>query len=69
MMSLEVLVDLVLLYRAEVSRCCRQTETPVQVQLLAARIFLVVGRLHSRSAIEYKMRMMSLVWEAKKNVH
>ena len=41
------------------------TESLVQVQLQAARIFLWVGRLNPRSVIEYEMRMMLLVWEAK----
>ena len=65
MMLLEALVDSVLLYGAEVCGYCRQTESLVQVQLQAARIFLWVGRLNPRSVIEYEMRMMLLVWEAK----
>ena len=64
MRLLGTLVGLVLLYGAEVWGCCRQTDPLVQVQLQAARIFL--GRLHPRSAIEYEMRMMPLVWEAKR---
>ena len=59
---LEALVDSVLLYG---QRCgdaaCRQTDPLVQVQLRGARIFLGVGRLHPRSAIEYEMRMMPLI--------
>ena len=46
--------------------CCRQTDPLAQVQLRVARIFLWVGRLHPISAIEYEMRMMLLVWEAKR---
>jgi len=66
MRLLEALVVSVILYGAEVWGCCRQTDPLVQVQLQAAIIFLGVGRLHPRSAIEYKMRMMLLVWEARR---
>ena len=61
----------VLLYWAELWRCCRQTDPLVQVQLRAARVFLGVGRLHPRSAIiiEYEMTMMPLVWEAKRRMY
>ena len=37
-----------------------------QVQLCAARIFLGVGRLHPKVALQFEMRMMSVVWEAKR---
>ena len=60
-MLLEALVASVLLSGAEVCGCCRQTDSLVQVQLRAARIFFGVGRLHPRSAIEYEMRIMPFV--------
>ena len=36
------------------------------VQLRAARIFLGVGRLHPKVALQFEMRMMPVLWEAKR---
>lgn len=55
------------MYGVEVWEGCRQTE-PLQVQLPFASIFLGVGRLHTRSAFEYEMRMMLLGWVSKGDV-
>ena len=69
MRLLEALVDSVLLYGAEVWGCCRQTDPLVQVQLQATRVFLGVGRLHLRSAIEYEMRMMPVYMGSKRKMY
>ena len=66
MKLLEVLVESVLLYRAEVWGCCKQAEALEQVQLRAARIFLGVGQRHPRVALQYEMMMLPLVWEVRR---
>ena len=63
---LEALVESVLLYGAEVWGCCRQIGPLEQVQMRAARIFLGVGRLHPRVALQYEMMMLPLVWVARR---
>ena len=60
---LGALVELVLLYGAEVWGCGRLVE---QIQLRAARIFLGVSRLHPKAALQYEMKMMPVTWEAKR---
>ena len=61
MKLLEVMVESVLLYRAEVWGSCKQTEALEQVQLRAARIFLGVGLRHPRVALRYEIMMLPLV--------
>ena len=63
---LEALVELVLLYGAEVWGGGKQLGLIEQVQMRAARIFLGVGRLHPRVALQFEMRMVPLEWEAKR---
>ena len=63
---LEALVESVLLYGAEVWGCGKQVGPLEQVHMRAARIFLGVGRQHPRVALHYEMRMMPLVWEARR---
>ena len=60
------LVESVLLYGAEVWGCGRQALLVEQVQLRAARIFLGVGRLLPKVALQFEMRMMPVEWEAKR---
>ena len=60
------LVESVLLYGAEAWGCGRQAVLLEQVQLRAARIFLGVGRLHPKVALQFEMRMMPVIWEAKR---
>ena len=62
------LLESVLLYGAEVGKCCMRMEALEQVQLRAARIFLVVGRRHPRVALQYEVMMLPLVWEARRCV-
>ena len=52
------LVESVLLYGAEVWGCGRQALLVEQVQLRAAKIFLGMGRLHLKVAVQFEMRMM-----------
>ena len=65
MKLMELLVESVLLYGAEVWGCGRQLEQVEQVQLRAARIFLGVGRLHPKVALLFEMKMLPLKWEAR----
>ena len=58
---LEVMVESVLLYEAEVWGCCKRSEVLEHVQLRAARIFLGVGRQHPTVALQYEMIMLPLV--------
>ena len=61
------LVKSVLLYGAEVWPGCGRHATLVkQIQLQAARIFLGVGRLHPKVALQFEMKMMPVIWEAKR---
>ena len=53
---LEMLVESVVMYGAEVWGCCRQLGEVEQVQLRAMRIFLGVGRLHPKVLILWKWR-------------
>ena len=46
-MFMEMLIDLVLLYGADVWGSCRQLGPIEKIQLRVSRIFLEVGRLHS----------------------
>ena len=55
------LVESVLLYGAEVWGCGRHATLVEQIQLRAARIFLGVGRLHPKVALQFEMKMMSFV--------
>ena len=48
---LEMLVDSVLLYGAEVWGSCGQLAPIEKIQLRAARIFLGVGRLHPKVSL------------------
>ena len=48
---LEMLVDSVLLYGAEVSGSCGQLAPIEKIQLRAARIFLGVGKLHPKVSL------------------
>ena len=59
------LVELVLLYGAEVWGSGRHATLVEQMQLRAARIFLGVGRLHQKVALHFEMKMMLVIWEAK----
>ena len=60
------LVESVLLYGAEVWVCGRHATLVEQIQLRAARIFLGVGRLHPKAALQYEMKIMPVTWEAKR---
>ena len=46
--------------------CGRQALLVEQVQLHATRIFLGVGRLHPKVALQSEMRLMPVIWEAKR---
>ena len=61
---LEALVGSVLMYGAEVWRCCRQLDSIEQIQLRVCRIFLGVGRLHPKTSLQIEMGMRPLRWEA-----
>ena len=50
------LVESVLLSGAEVWGCGRHATLVEQIQLRAARIFLGVGRLHPKAALQYEMK-------------
>ena len=60
------LVESVLLYGAEVWGCGRHATLMEQIQLRAARIFLGVGRLYPKAALQCEMKMMPVIWEAKR---
>ena len=60
---LEMLVDSVLLYGAEVWGSCRQLAPIERIQLRAARIFLGVGRLHPKVSLQFELNMLPLKWE------
>ena len=60
------LVESVLLYEAEVWVCGRDATLVEQIQLRAARTFREVGRLHPKVALQFKMKMMHVIWEAKR---
>ena len=55
-----------LMYGAELWGCCRQAEPLVPSAAASCQNLLEMGRLHPRSAIEHEMRMMPLMWEAKR---
>ena len=55
-------MESVLLYGAEVWGCGRQALLVEQVQLRAARIFLGVGRLHPKVALQFEMRRCIEFW-------
>ena len=52
---LEMLVDSVLLYGAEVWGSCGQLASIEKIQLRAARIFLGVGRLHPKVSLLFEL--------------
>ena len=52
---LEALVGSVLMYGAEVWGCWRQLDYIEQIQLRACRIFLGVGRVHSKTSLQMEM--------------
>ena len=62
---LEMLVESVVMYGAEVWGCCRQLGEVEQVQLRAMRIFLGVGRLHPKVSLLVEMGVLPLEWVAK----
>ena len=61
---LELLVESVLLHRAEVWECGGQLGSVENIQMRAARIFLGVGRLHPSVSLQFEMCMLPLKWEA-----
>ena len=63
---LEMLVDLVLLYGAEVWGSCRQLASIEKIQLRAARIFLGMGRLHPKVFLMLELNTLPLKWEGMK---
>ena len=63
---LEMLVDSVLLYGAEVWGSCRKLAPMEKIQLRAARIFLGVGRLHPKISLQFELNTLPLEWEAMK---
>ena len=63
---LEMLVDSVLLYGAEVWGSCRKLAPIEKIQLRAARIFLGVGRLHPKISLQFELNTLPLEWEAMK---
>ena len=62
---LEMLVESVVMYGAEVWGCCRQLGEVEQVQLRAMRIVLGVGRLHPKVSLLVEMGVLPLEWVAK----
>ena len=60
---LEMLVDSVLLYGAEVWGSCGQLAPIEIIQLRAARIFLGIGRLHPRVSLQFELNVLPLKWE------
>ena len=63
---MEMLVESVLLYGAEVWGGGSQLEPVERVQMRAARIFLGVGRMHPLVSLQYELNMMPLRWEGRK---
>ena len=63
-----MLVDSVLLYGAEVWDSCEQLAPIEKIQLRAARILLVVGRLHPKVSLLVELNTLSLKWEGMKGV-
>ena len=68
MRLVELLVESVLLYGAEVWGCGGQLGPVENVQMRAARIFLGVGRLHPLVSLQFEMDMLPLKWEAIRRV-
>ena len=66
MKPMEMLVESVLLYGAEVWGCGGQLGPVDNVQMRAARIFLGVGRLHPLVSLQFEMNMLPVKWEAMK---
>ena len=62
---MEALVESALMYGAEVWRSCKWLYCIEHVQLQAYRIFLGVGRLHSKTSLHIEMGLFPLKWEAK----
>ena len=60
---LEMLVDSVLLYGAEVWGCSGQLVAIEKIQLRAARIFLGVGRLHPKVSLQFELNTLMMKWE------
>ena len=58
MKLMEMLVESVLLYGAEVWGCGGQLRAVENVQMRAARIFLGVGRLHPLVSLQFEMNML-----------
>ena len=63
---LEMFVDSVMLYGAEVWGSCGQLAPIEKIQLRAARIFLGVGRLHPKVSLLFKLNTLPLKWEVMK---
>ena len=63
---LEMLVDSVLLYGAEVWGSCGKLAPIEKIQLRAARIFFGVGRLHPKVSLQFELNILPLEWEAMK---
>ena len=63
---LEMLVDSVLLYGAEVWGSCGQLAPIEKIQLRAARIILGVGRLHPKVSLQFELNTLPLKWEGMK---
>ena len=61
---MEMLVDTVLLYGAEVWGCRRQLGPVDNVQMKAAQIFLGMGRLHPLVSLQFEMNVLPMRWEA-----
>ena len=67
MKLMEMLVESVLLYGAEVWAGCGGQLRPVEnVQMRAARISLGVGRLHPLVSLQFEMNILPVKWEAMK---
>ena len=66
MKLMEMLVESVLLYGAEVWGCGGQLRPVENVQMRAARIFLGVGRLHPLFSLQFEMNVLPVKWEAVK---
>ena len=61
-----MLVDVVLLYGAEVWSSCGQLAPIEKIHLRVARIVLVVGRLHPKVSLLFELNTLSLKWEGMK---
>ena len=66
MKLMEMLVESVLLYGAEVWGCEGQLRPVENVQMRTARIFLGVGRMHPLVYLQFEMNVLLVKWEAMK---